>query len=76
MAPGSPPGQRSLALSGTFQVAASFNGEDISLHQPQNNDKALLSAFAASVGVPPASRQATAARRITFAEARHIFEIK
>jgi hypothetical protein len=69
-------GNNSLALNGTFQVALSAVGEDSSLHQPQNNAKALLSAFADSVGVPPASRQQAAARRITFAEARHIFGLK
>ncbi len=68
-------GSNILALNGTFQVALSAPGEDSSLKQPQNNAKTLLSAFAASVGVPPASRM-DAGRRISFAEMHHILGFK
>jgi hypothetical protein len=68
-------GANSLSLSGTFQVAVSFDGEDSTLPQPQNNPKILLSAFKASVGLPPASRQ-EAVRRISFADLRHSFGLR
>ena len=68
-------GNNSLSLSGTFQIAITSVGEDSALPQPANNPKALLSAFKASVGVPPASRQETV-RRISIADMRHSLGLK
>jgi hypothetical protein len=68
-------GANSLSLSGTFQIAITSAGEDSALPQPQNNPRVLLSAFRASVGLPPSSRQ-EAVRRISIAEMRHSLGFK
>jgi hypothetical protein len=68
-------GANSLSLSGTFQIAITSAGEDSALPQPQNNPRVLLSAFRASVGLPPSSRQ-EAVHRISIAEMRHSLGFK
>jgi hypothetical protein len=61
-------GANRLSLTGAFGIAATTAGGDSSLTQPQNNAKILLSAFKASVGVPPPSASRAAGRLITFAD--------
>ena len=61
-------GANSLTLAGNFNVGFTSASQDSSLPQPQDNARILLSAFKASVGVPPASGSRAAAARISSAE--------
>jgi|HubBroStandDraft_6_1064221.scaffolds.fasta_scaffold49094_2 hypothetical protein len=61
-------GVNSLTLTGTFDVGFCSASTDSSLPQPQDDAKILLSAFAASVGTPPASRSQAVAHRISAAK--------
>jgi hypothetical protein len=46
-------GANSLTLTGSFNIAVTEAYGDPSVHQPADNAKIMLSAFAASVGLPP-----------------------
>jgi hypothetical protein len=61
-------GVNSLTLTGTFDVGFCSAAEDSSLPQPQDEAKILLSAFKASVGLPPPSGSRAAAGRISGAQ--------
>jgi hypothetical protein len=61
-------GVNSLTLTGSFDVAVCSASEDSTLPQPQDDAKILLSAFKASVGLPPPpppSASGAPARRIS-----------
>jgi hypothetical protein len=61
-------GVNSLTLTGTFNIAACSASQDSSLTQPQDDAAILLSAFKASVGLPPPSVSQAATGRLSGAE--------
>jgi len=65
------PGTNSLSLTGTFQIAVCFAGEDSSLSQPQDNAAILLSAFNAST-----SAAKPAGSHISASQLRSLFKLK
>ncbi len=68
-------GTNSLTLTGTFDVGVCSAASDSSLPQPQDNAKILLSAFKASVGLPPPplpKGSPAASHRISGARVHHL----
>ena len=60
-------GVNSLTLTGAFNIAVTSAYGDSSVPQPADNAKILLSAFKASVGIPPSTGSPEAGRRVSAA---------